>query len=191
MFTAFRHLAYCFAAVTALTTSSFLYAQEPEDDSGWLSNCPPSDCFWYVKLGGGGIEIHKRWGAAIGVGRRFECEGAAIDISANWTGAEGSTSSSRSWYWSAPRALYLIYDDPFCDRSWYYGPGISWGQVSRRDGHKKMLGIFIDGAVGYEVMRDSAIRAFAQLDISQPILSATKRGSLPGPLIMLSAGVGF
>lgn len=145
----------------------------------------PANRFTYVKLGGGaptfgrGNEVCP----AIGIGRRYEFQASAVDISMNYTGDE------RLYSYSIPRIMYLRYMDPFQDDSLYLGGGLSWGGIHGFG--TKFQGILGELSAGYEFQRRSPIRTFAELTLSQGVLNTYNKGRFPSPVLILSAGIGY
>lgn len=155
------------------------------------TGCSSSHCFsayTYFKLGGGVLsaDYWKNPAPAIGVGRRYEWNGKAVDISIN-----GSLSENNGHYYSLPKMMYLHYLTPDSNHSPYLAGGLSWGEVTIKHKDRRFQGIFGEFAIGYEFHRLSPIHTFIQLDISQGFIAHNKRGSTPAPAIALTAGAGF
>lgn len=168
------------------STGSAALADNMYQDSLTDSSC--YSAYTYFKLGGS-VLTAKEWKdlmPAIGVGRRYEWTGKAVDISANYA-ANGHSGH----YFSIPKIMYLQYLTPQSNCSPYLGGGLSWGEVRDKHEDHKFQGIFAEFAVGYEFQRQSPIRTFVQLDLSQGLLAHNKRGSTPAPTLALTAGIGF
>lgn len=186
-----------FGLLFLLVTASG-FCQEPWEHSDYsesdscskISSAQPLN---YVRLGAGKVtpNSHSDIGPSIHLGRRYELDDSAIDISINWAHSEGANGYRKHDFVSFPKILYLYYHEPQCDNSWFYGPGLSWAWLKRDRHDKEFTGICLEGAVGYEFKRYSDIRTIIQLDVSQPLLAADKKGGIPGPVITCSAGVGF
>lgn len=148
----------------------------------------------YIRIGGGSVSVGQ-YGSflpIVGLGRRYECYDYGIDYSINGGYVNGVLDNPRSViYYSAPRILclhYLSECDPF---SFYYGGGASWTGIVNNNSKQVFHGVAADGTFGFEMQRDTCIRSFLQLDITQPILSAYSKGRFPTPTIQLSFGLGF
>jgi hypothetical protein len=163
------------------------YGQEPyylqEGSYVETYSVKKADSFNYLKLGVGGAKGGV--GPSIGIGRRFGMEGAAIDVSANWTG------SNRTGYFSLPKMLYLSYLTPNCPSSFYYGAGLSFGGIGAKC--HTFSGLLAEGAVGYEFQRDSDVKLFAELDFSHGVVPFSSKHGFNGfnPAIAFSVGAGF
>ena len=159
------------------------YEEAPEED-----DCASDyyDQLTYVKLGGAFLASGDtaELCPAIGIGKRYQWNEHAVDLSANFSGGEND-----HYYASLPKILYLHYLTPSADLSPYFGGGLSYGAMKAN--RRRFEGIFIEGAAGIEFQRQCPIRTFIQLDISYGAISASRRGSTPPPAILLTAGVGY
>jgi len=145
--------------------------------------------FWYVNLGGGTLSSGSSSDVAplFAFGRRFDIGNAALDISAGWAGSEHSGYDVEYFYF--PKVVYLAYEKPNAISSFFYGGGLSWSGYRKMNQH--FSGISAEAVVGYELQRNSNIRPMVQLELSQPLLAYSYRGTHPGPAVQMSMNVGF
>lgn len=197
-----------FTAVMLLSANSFADYDEYDysDESGakknlvqkikeYTSSTPGN--FTQVKMAAGmsragnshlGIPV-------ISLGRRFEIGDAAIEISGTW-GEHKTSNESRSSFITLPKFSYIGFLQPNSQHSFYYGGGLSWGQV-KWDDHinnsqsTKFHGMFAEGVLGYELHRTSALRTMVEFSVSQPMMAHKKIGSTPGPVASLGLSIGF
>lgn len=143
----------------------------------------------YIRLGAGSVDPSSegRIGPSLHLGRRYETEENAVDISVNWV-----RPSKDRMYISAPKVMYLSFLTPHCDRSFYWGAGLSLGFLRVDDvEEKKFDGLYAEGSIGYELLRRSNMRAGVQVDVSQGLLAFDEHGSYPSPVVECSLGIGF
>lgn len=158
--------------------------------------------FGYLKMGVSDSETvpsEKDIIPGIGIGYRIFSGSSALDISASissrTTRENEEKLSSTSYVF--PRVNYLYYPSAKSSNSFYAGGGLSWGAVyssSTSDLSKnsnEFVGLIPNINVGYEMSRMSTIRTFIQLDVSQPVIAATRKGDLPRPFAEISLGAGF
>jgi hypothetical protein len=162
-----------------LFLSANAFAEEGQYE---CSNNPTSydNSFTYVKLGAG---VQKQVGPAIGIGRRFGMDDAAVDLSINWMG------SHKSGYFSCPKVMYLRYLNPYSPNSLYYGAGLSLGSSGSKN--MNFAGLQGELTVGYEMHRCSKFRTFVSLDVSQGIVAFRSKDNRFAPAAALTFGVGF
>lgn len=148
----------------------------------------------YFKVGGGLVSVGQESQIlpVFGVGKRLECCEMGIDYSASmgYVNRVGSHNHSVFIY-TLPKITCLVYNDPSAKNTLYYGGGASWSGIINNNNRQIFHGVFIEGLVGYELQRNCSTRTFLQLDISQPILSAYRKGSFPTPTLHLVFGVGY
>jgi len=144
-----------------------------------------ADSLYYVRLGYAGIaNPGTNTGPAIGFGYRYELDSLAIDISFfnlmfsssndnSSTGSSGSAGITGSW----AKLMALYYNNPTANGSSYFGGGVSWGgtAVSKEDTTAGTFttysgsGLQVELSAGYEFLRASSIRMFAQFDATLPL----------------------
>ncbi len=128
----------------------------------------------------------------LGLGYRLSEGAYAIDISVayNRRKISGVIGPVRTYVYTLPKVDYFRYISPLRNNSFYAGGGLAWGGVKLRD-DRVFHGIIPNVAVGYEMKRHETLRTFAELTVSQPLVAASQKGSLPGPYAELSVGAGF
>lgn len=131
---------------------------------------------------------------SIALAKRFEIPQAAIEVSMQYAGVENDHRESD--HFSLPKIMYLKFHTPDNPNTIYYGGGLSWSEVEQTDSHNPannghFEGIFLEGALGYEIHRDQKIRTTFELNISQPVVASSRQGTHPGPSIFASIGFGF
>lgn len=191
------------AAFTGLSASSGF-----ECDYCALANQPlncesETEGFTVVRLGASGlssVNVNSPAHPFVGLARRYEKGATAVEVSASWSENDERYGKTRyhSRYYSVPKILCLQYAQPRASSSFFYGAGLSWGGI-RSSFHdsgvtsqeSKFRGILGDVALGYEIQRDSTVRAIAQLDIAQPLIASRKVGDLPPANIVMTLGIGF
>jgi hypothetical protein len=150
-----------------------------------------ADSLYYVKLGygstiGGGAAS----GPAFGGGYRYELDQLGIDISffnmqvstTETVDSYGSSISEVSLTGSWAKLMGLWFMDPKANSSLYFGSGIQ-GELS----------------AGYELLRASSIRIFAQADLTLPFYKTTldyttstsAADSRYTPTVMVTLGMGY
>ena len=122
------------------------------------------------------------------------------------------TNTSKSFYITAPKVSYIRYLSSNPKNAPYAGLGGSWifmaaeketeirlenqeeeeyFVTSSFETVERFNGLAGSAVVGYEMNRNSRIRSFIQLEATQGLLAASKKGDLPKPIIELSLGLGF
>lgn len=152
------------------------------------------DHFTYVRLGPGNSDLSKELLPSIAVGRRYEIQSAAIDLSTGFAFLGKDTiTKAPNYYYYLPKIQYLRYTQQTNENTLFYGTGLSFfGMKIKHDNSTNAFyGIAGHLSVGYELGRNERIRQMIQFDMSQPLLAATRSGSFPLPTIEISAGVGF
>lgn len=155
----------------------------------------------YVRLGYGAI-VGPAFGGgpAFGFGYRYELDNIAIDASLNFIvdGGGGDESGGVSGSW--PRLAALYFFDSQANGSLYAGGGVSWGgtAIGDADGAYTGSGIQGEASVGYEFLRASTIRMFAEADVTLPFynvnrftLLGAEEESGYAPTVSLSFGIGW
>jgi hypothetical protein len=177
-----------------------------------------ADSLWYVRLGYGATFGGKTKGApALGFGYRYELDNFAIDFSfLNLMIASQSSSNNASIgatvSWIRLEGLYFF--NPLANGSTYLGAGLGWGasaaaRASNINGVSgtettAYAGSGLEGQVtaGYEFLRASTIRIFAQADLTLPLYTAKGEtwssatssytsDTLYLPTVTLSLGIGW
>ena len=142
-----------------------------------------ADSLWYARLGYAGIaNPGTNTGPAIGLGYRYELDSLAIDLSFinlmfsssnenSTTGSSGSVGVTGSWI----KLMALYFNNPTANGSSYLGGGLSWGgtAVTKDEGGTFTAysgsGLQVELSAGYEFLRASTIRMFAQFDATLPL----------------------
>lgn len=135
-----------------------------------------ADSLWYARLGYAGIVAPEfGQGPAFGFGYRYELDTIGIDFSFLNFAVPQSGQSNSSFSGSLIRLQGLYFLNPIANGSWYLGAGAAWGFTAGASidamGTARTLGgsgLQAEGTVGYEFLRASTIRMFAQLDASLP-----------------------
>jgi hypothetical protein len=130
----------------------------------------------------------------LGLGYRYSIADGAIDVSANYT-RETSKGSFDNYFYTVPKVSYLHYVSPVSEQSFYLGAGLAYGALKKSDG-ASFQGVVPSASVGYEMNRNSAVRSFVQLDVSQPTMRINNWNDyavkdLPAPVAEASFGLGF
>ena len=150
-----------------------------------------SKSFFYVKMSGS--DSHPTDSVkilpGIGIGYRLNAGSSAIDFSASGTRGRGKGDSKVHFY-TLPKVTYLHYLTPASGQSLYAGAGASWSNLKTKDA-KEFEGITPNAVLGCEFNRNATVRTFAQLEVSQPAIAASRKGNFPGPLAEFSIGAGF
>jgi hypothetical protein len=174
-----------------------------------------ADSLWYARLGYGmtfGGDLRK--GPALGFGYRYELDNLALDLSFlnfmidsnNDSASSQSVGITASWI----RLEGLFFINPMANASAYIGGGLGWGAAATVETTTDMTGyttgsVFsgsgLEGQVtaGFEFLRASTIRMFAQADLTLPfymahadVLTATgTRESRYLPTLTFSLGIGW
>ena len=126
----------------------------------------------------------------LGVGYRLATGNGALDLSANYSSGKGWTGESKNLFWTLPKVSYLRYWNAASDQSAYGGLGLAWGGIQTKD-DREFQGIIPSATVGVEFFRKSAVRTFAELNVSQPAVARVVSDIFPGPIAEFSIGAGF
>lgn len=134
----------------------------------------------------------------VGVGVRLALPLGTLDLFTSYTGDNPFTSNDeKAYFYTAPRASYLLHLSPSKNESLYGGAGIAFGGLRKAD-QTTFHGIIPSLSVGYEMNRLQRISNFVQLDVSQPALATSWSSPVVdtvswdlGPIVQLSAGCGF
>ena len=147
-----------------------------------------ADSLWYARLGYGALlGSASESGPAIGFGYRYELDNVAIDLSffnlviASNNNPNGSSGGVNGSYIKLA-GLYFL--NPTANASTYIGGGVSWGgtalvkEVTSPSGGTTFnsytgSGLQLEVSAGYEFLRASTIRMFAQIDASLPAYRVT------------------
>jgi hypothetical protein len=179
-----------------------------------------ADSIWYARLGyGATFGGETRSGPALGFGYRYELDSIAIDFSfLDFMVASSSSNSGASVgvtaTWIRLQGLYFL--NPLANGSTYLGAGLGWGAAasakattssgagSTSTTESAYSGSGLEGQLtaGYEFLRASTIRMFAQADLTLPFytaksgvyssaLSSYSTDSIYLPTVTLSLGIGW
>jgi len=137
-----------------------------------------ADSLWYARLGYGSIAGPSySGGPTFGFGYRYELDSLGIDFSfLNFTvPSNNGSSSSSSFSGSLIRLQALYFLNPLANGSFYGGAGAAWGfTVGVSEDSAGMFhtlsgsGLQGELSFGYEFLRASTIRMFAQADATVP-----------------------
>jgi hypothetical protein len=156
-----------------------------------------SDNVKYVRLGYGGVfgGGSLAGGPAFGIGWRHELDRLAIDISAlNLIVATDSNDRDAGISGSWIQLAVLFFSQPIANSTPYFGGGFSWGAGAIFDDGMGFGGTGLQAQliVGYEMLRASTIRLFAQADAGLPLYRASSGDSHRWvPTLAFSLGVGW
>ena len=178
-----------------------------------------ADSVWYTRLGyGATFGGEMKGGPALGFGYRYELDNFAIDFSFfNFMIASQSSNNNSSVgataTWIRLEGLYFL--NALANGSSYVGGGLGWGaaaaaRASSNNGTTSTsasayAGSGLEGqvTVGYEFLRASTIRIFAQGDLTLPFYTAKSECYTYGststcssdskylPTVTLSLGIGW
>lgn len=169
-----------------------------------------ADSLWYARLGYAGVpNPSANAGPAIGFGYRYELDNLAIDLSfinlmfaSNNSNSSTSGSAGITGSWIKLMAMY--FNNPLANGSSYFGGGVSWGgaAVVKDDAGTFTTysgsGLQAELTAGYEFLRASTIRMFAQIDATLPLYSVSATDFTTGavsnayaPQFGLSVGLGW
>jgi hypothetical protein len=177
-----------------------------------------ADSVWYARLGyGATFGGRARSGPAFGFGYRYELDNFAIDLSfldmmVDSGNSDSSANVGVTATWIRLQGLYFL--NPLGNGSTYLGGGLGWGaaaasRASSTAGSTDTTltaysGSGLEGQItaGYEFLRASTIRIFAQADLTLPFYtaksstlslttSATTTDSIYLPTVTLSLGIGW
>lgn len=178
------------AAIAAFASEPLLPKSDSRAPLGKEMN-EKSKSFFYLRMSGADSQPVDSINVlpGVGVGYRLNAGSSAIDFSANMS--RGRDDGKKVYFYTLPKASYLYYLSPASSQSLYAGAGLAWGSMRNHDA-KKFEGIVPSATVGLEMNRNSVLRSFLQLDVSQPAIAARKSdGKFPGPMAELSLGLGF
>ncbi|HEX2551196.1 MAG TPA: hypothetical protein VHK64_06345 [Nocardioidaceae bacterium] len=174
-----------------------------------------ADSLWYLRLGYGmtfGGDLRK--GPALGFGYRYELDNLALDLSflnfmidsEDNNSSNGSVGVTATWV----RLEGLFFLNPTANGSAYIGGGLGWGAAAvvraETDSAGYTTGSVFSGSglegqvtAGFEFLRASTIRMFAQADLTLPfymahsdVLTTTgSRSSRYLPTLTFSLGIGW
>jgi len=155
----------------------------------------PRTSFGYILMGISDSQIPSHINQTvpgIGIGYRVASGPSAIDVmgAANYRKYRTATGRNDTFRYIFPKVNYFHYLSPEKDNSFYAGGGLAWGGIKTVDS-REFHGIIPNVTVGYELTRNSWVRTFTQLDISQAAIATSQKGKLPGPLAEISIGAGF
>lgn len=133
-----------------------------------------ADSLWYFRLGyGGAAGVATNTGPGFGFGYRYELDSLAIDLSFLNLVVAGSndpmnTDSAVTGSWAKVMALY--YFNPTANGSLYLGGGLGYGVTAVSNSTATYTGSGLQGeaALGYEFLRASTIRIFAEAEATAP-----------------------
>ncbi len=175
----------------------------------------------YIKMGANESELPKndeKLMPGLGLGYRAAFGHHAVDVSADANRREirdVADAKTVNYSYTLPKVNYLFYVTPASNSSLYAGAGLGFGGMKdttvvaaveeMKDeaglvttqaaaAHNKVQefhGIIPNASVGYEFGRNTSVRTFVQLDVSQPAVAALKEGEFFGPKVELSLGAGF
>ncbi len=182
-------LAVCsaFLLCSNMSQANIFDEYDPDDSDDFLQ-------INYMKLGGGFISLGQTSSflPVVGIGRRLECFNMGIDYSATLGYQKGLIGNNRSiFFYSIPKILCISFLDTSDTSSFYFGGGTSWGGVVNKNNKRIFHGIMGEAAIGYEMQRNSCMRSFIELDLSQPLIAAYKKGQFPSPTLQIFFGLGF
>ena len=133
----------------------------------------------------------------LGVGVRFALPVGALDLFASYTGDNPFTDKDKTYFYTAPRASYLLYLSPEKSQSLYGGAGLSFGGLKTKD-QVVFHGIIPSISLGFDMNRHQRMSNFVQVDVSQPALATSWSKPVVdtvtwdlGPIVQFSAGCGF
>jgi len=163
-----------------------------------------ADSLWYFRLGyGGAAGASAKSGPAFGVGYRYELDSLALDLSFlnllvaasnDPNNADGGVTGS----WVKLMALY--YFNPTANGSFYLGGGIGYGVTEVSNAAVSYAGTGLQGevAAGFEFLRASTIRMFAEAEATAPFYQVYSSPTATGgadhtyvPSFAVSLGIGW
>lgn len=145
-----------------------------------------ADGLKYVRLGYGAVTGKTTLGGtALGFGYRYELDALAVDISFfNFVWASQDVMDS-SGYRTSKGGFNgefigigaVSYQQPLANSTMYYGGRVGYGANAFYDidtgANYSGSGLQVTGLLGYEMLRASTIRLFAELDVTAPLYSST------------------
>ncbi len=126
---------------------------------------------------------------SMSVGRRYEIDEAAIDISCGFSYFSNHKKDFYQFY--LPKIAYIKYLNT---SPYYCGIGLSYLTQHNNDSNSytRFSGIATHLSTGAEFGRHERIRQIVQLELSQPTIPAYKSGAkFLKPTLQVSAGIGF
>jgi hypothetical protein len=163
-----------------------------------------ADSLWYFRLGyGGATGPVTNAGPGFGFGYRYELDALAIDLSfLNLLvfGNDDPNSSEAGVTGSWVKLMGLYFFNPTGNGSLYLGAGVGYGVTAVGDNANTYTGTGLQGevALGFEFLRASTIRIFAELDATLPfygvyqtVLSGTPGDKSYVPSFVASLGIGW
>lgn len=186
------------------TGDSFAVDRDNVTDTQTTNNRVAADAIWYGRLGyGAGFPESYRGGTAFGFGRRWELDRVGLDLSflnlALYQNSEGADGVSASWL---KFELHYFFN-AHANHTPYLGGGLSLGSNSLPAAGGEYNGFGLQGelSVGYEMLRASTLRVFAQLDATLPMYRASRVSALNtdsserefvyAPTVTLALGLGW
>jgi hypothetical protein len=166
-----------------------------------------ADSLWYARLGYASITGPiVNGGPSFGFGYRYELDNIGVDFSFNIVVANHedntmmTTSGGVSGSWAKLMGSYFL--NPTGNGSTYLSAGASWGGAFVSDTTRSYSGSGLQGELsgGYEFLRASTIRMFAQADATLPIYMSSGTGFAGAvtttdrvwtPTFSLSVGIGW
>jgi hypothetical protein len=133
-----------------------------------------ADSLWYFRLGYGGVTgPATNSGPGFGFGYRYELDSLAIDLSflnLVVAGSNDPMSTDKGVTGSWARLMALYYFNPTANGSFYLGGGLGYGvtAVSNATATYSGSGLQGEAAAGYEFLRASTIRIFAEAEATAP-----------------------
>src|SRR5215471_11927641 len=162
-----------------------------------------ADSLWYARLGYAGITGSVfNAGPDVGFGYRYELDSIGIDLSFNLVVATNRGSAGTGSVGGSFVKLEVLYfSNPTANASLYIGGGVSWGGTVVASDSVAYSGSGLQGEVsaGYEMLRASTIRLYAQLDATLPAYTVAQQNLVLGtsgnrayaPTFGLSFGLGW
>lgn len=173
-------------------------------DEQVVPNRAEADKVWFLRLGygvgrGDGSLLG---GPSFGFGLRYELDRLGIEPSfLNFDIFKGPSGNYDSYAASYIRLRALYFFDPVANGTPYLAAGVAWGagKAPENNGPSGSFysgsGLELNAGLGYELLRASTIRAFAELDATAPLynlnLSGDKSHTLYMPSFTLSVGIGW
>ena len=166
-------------------------------------NRAQADSLWYFRLGyGGATGPVTNAGPGFGFGYRYELDSLAIDLSflnllifGNDDPASSEAGVTGSWV----KLMGLYFFNPTANASLYLGGGVGYGITAVSDAANTYsgTGLQAEAALGFEFLRASTIRIFAELDATLPFygvyptLYSVDQSKSYVPSFVASMGIGW
>ena len=188
-----------------LSTESSAMTRNNVTNAQVMPNRAEADKVWFIRLGYGGTRDGEGLitGPAFGFGLRYELDRIAVEPSfLNFLLVKDDKGSYGGFIGEYIRLRALYFFDPVANSTLYVGAGVAWGGGSVRGGAPDAYGVTgsytgsglgLNAAIGYEMLRASTIRLFAEVDGAVPLYNL-KHGtdqSLYVPIVALSLGIGW